>query len=115
MLLRKGSEILIARLEVADTLWSRVRGLLGRTELAADRALLIKRCNSIHTFFMKFAIDAVFVDDQLRVRKTFARLNPGRIVFPVWGATSVIEFSAGFLQDHPLTIGEQLHVDHTLS
>lgn len=115
MTLKTASATLIPKLEVADSLWSRTKGLIGRTHLPEDQALWILRCNSIHTFFMKFAIDLVFVDHKMIVRKTCSRVKPGRLVLPVWRATSVIEFSAGYLDKHPLSIGEQLHVDHSVS
>ena len=106
---------LVPNLEVASTLWPRMKGLLGRKSLAMDRALWIHRCNSIHTFFMNFPIDVVFVDRQMVVRKVYRQVQPNRIVLPVWRASSVIEFSPGFLDSNPISIGEQLHVDHPLS
>ena len=105
----------LGQLEVAETLWARTKGLLGRTELAPKQGLWIKRTNSVHTFFMRFAIDLVFVDRSLRVRKTYQNVGPGRLIWPVWSASSVIELPAGFLDQHPFKKGEQLHVDRTLS
>ena len=106
---------LLERLQVADSLWTRTKGLLGRQNLPENEGLWILRCNSIHTFFMKFAIDLVFVDRNLKVLKTYRGVKPGRVIFPVWHATSVIELKSGFLNKHPLRQGEQLHVDPTLS
>ena len=109
------SKTLVPKLEVASTLWTRTKGLIGRASLPADQALWIHRCNSIHTFFMKFAIDLVFVDNKMVVRKTMSTVKPNRLVLPVIRATSVIEFPAGFLDLNPISVGEQLHVDHPLS
>lgn len=109
------AKTLVNQLEVASTLWSRTKGLIGRAGLDADQALWIHRCNSIHTFFMKFPIDLVFVDRHLVVRKTMSAVQPNRLVLPVLSATSVIELKAGFLDANPITVGEQLHVDHPLS
>lgn len=105
----------IATLEIARNAWSRMRGLLGRDRLDEDHGLWILKCNSIHTFFMKFAIDVVFVDRQQVVRKTIRGVKPGRVVLPVWRANSVIEFAEGFLLKHPLKVGEKLNVDHPIS
>ena len=113
--LHHDQQLLIPRLEIASNLWSRTKGLLGRQNLEADQAMWILRCNSVHTFFMKFTIDLVFVDRDMRVKKTFSRVKPGRIVWPVWGASSVIELSAGFLETNPIHIGDKLNVDHPLS
>lgn len=52
--------------EVADTFWKRFLGLMGRKSLEQDKALLITPCNSIHTFFMRFRMTAVFVDKELK-------------------------------------------------
>lgn len=109
------NQTLIPNLEVADTFWTRAKGLLGRKELSSDRALWINPCNSVHTFFMKFAIDLVFVNREMVVVKTIGDVPPGRMVWPVWSASSVIEFRAGFLEQNPIRVGEQLHVDHSLS
>ena len=109
------NKTLVPNLEVANGIWPRMKGLLGRSELPATEALLIKGCDSIHTFFMRFAIDVVFVDSKMIVKKTVARVKPGRLVYGHWGAAHVIEFSEGFLENNPIQIGEQLHVDSTLS
>lgn len=109
------NKTLVPRLEIAESMWSRMKGLLGREKLERDEALWITSGNSVHTFFMKFPIDLVFVDRKLKVRKTFRAVEPGRLVWPVWGAYSVIEFSSGFLESNPISVGEQLHVDHSVS
>lgn len=106
---------LIENLEVADTFWKRTKGLLGRKSLKEDQALWILRCNSIHTMFMKFNIDVVFVNRKMIVVDTGFNLKPGKVVLPVWRASSVIELSAGFLEKNPVRIGDQLNVDHPLS
>ncbi|NJL24647.1 MAG: DUF192 domain-containing protein [Calothrix sp. SM1_5_4] len=105
---------LVPRLEVASTLWTRTKGLLGREELPEGAALWILRCNSVHTFFMNFAIDLIFINRRMVVTKTVSRVPPGRLVLPVLGASSVIELPAGFLETHPVKIGDELHVDSAL-
>jgi hypothetical protein len=115
MRLRRGEHTLIAQLEIAESFAARAKGLLGRQSLGEEQALWIKPSNSIHTFFMKFAIDVIFLDRSLKVRKTFQNVRPGRLILPVWAAASVIELKAGFLQKNPVHLGEQLHVDRSLS
>jgi uncharacterized membrane protein (UPF0127 family) len=101
---------LIPRLEVAKNFWTRGKGLLGRAGLGEDQALWIHRCNSIHTFFMKFSIDCVFVDRNLRVKAIYADVKPGRLLMPVWSASSVIEMKSGMAAKLNLKVGDQLHV-----
>ena len=69
----------------------------------------IKPCNSIHTFFMKFPIDVVFVDKNLKVRKVKRNVPPGKFIWPIFSAHSVFECAAGFLDAHPIQEGDQLH------
>lgn len=104
------NQTLIPNLEVAKTFWSRGKGLLGRDVLPQGQALWIWHCNSIHTFFMKFPIDCVFVDRNLKVKAVYKDVKPGRLVFPVWGASSVIEMPAGTLETLQVRIGDQLNV-----
>ena len=88
----------------------RLIGLLGRASLSPDTTMWIDRCNSIHTFFMKFPIAAVFVDRDLVVRKIFFNVKPWRLVFPVMGARSVFEFSTQAVDSGRVQVGDQLHV-----
>lgn len=101
---------LIADLEIASDFWSRGKGLLGRDSLAQDQALWIHRCNSIHTFFMKFPIDCVFVDKNLKVKAVYNEVRPWRLVPPVWGASSVIEMRSGTIRQRNISVGDQLYV-----
>ncbi|HRO67160.1 MAG TPA: DUF192 domain-containing protein, partial [Pseudobdellovibrionaceae bacterium] len=78
--------------------------------LPADEALWILRCNSIHTFFMMFPIDCVFVNRDLEVKALRRNVVPWRMVFPVWGASSVIEMAAGNIDRLDIRTGEKLHV-----
>lgn len=104
------NQTLIADLEVASTFLSRGKGLLGREELPSHQALWIHHCNSIHTFFMKFAIDCVFVDKNLKVRAIRKEVRPWRLILPVWGAASVIEMAAGTVSKGNVSVGDQLYV-----
>jgi uncharacterized membrane protein (UPF0127 family) len=104
-------QTLIPRLEVAASMWPRMRGLLGRDGLAGDEALWIQRCGSVHTFFMKFPIDLIFLDREMVVTKTFAKVVPFRLIWPGFRADSVVELQAGFLEKNPVRVGDKLHVD----
>jgi uncharacterized membrane protein (UPF0127 family) len=115
MRLMRDEQILVPHLEEARSLWTRARGLLGRRDLAHDQGMLFRRCNSVHTFFMRFTLDLVFLDKRMTVVKTLKNVRPGRITWPVWRASSVIEFGEGFLDKHPIRVGDRLHVDSTLS
>lgn len=80
---------------VARTFLERARGLIGRATLGPDEGLLIPHCNAIHTCFMRFAIDATFLDAEDRVVKVVRNIRPWRLW--VWGgfrARKVLETAA---------------------
>jgi uncharacterized protein len=73
-----GARVVCHRCAVADRPLSRLRGLMGRRALAPGEGLLLKPTPSIHTCFMRFAIDAVFLDAELRVLAVAPELRPWR-------------------------------------
>ena len=78
--------------EVAETFAERARGLIGRCGLAPGKGMLIPRCNCIHTCFMRFPIDATFLDRHGGVVKVVKGIRPWRLF--VWGgfrASQVLE------------------------
>ncbi|WP_256103907.1 DUF192 domain-containing protein [Streptomyces sp. ODS05-4] len=79
---------------VAASYRSRRRGLLGRDGIAG--AMLLARCNSVHTFGMRFAIDVAYLDRGLRVLDVVT-MPPGRLGTPRWRARLVLEAEAGAL------------------
>ena len=69
--------------EIAETFAERAKGLIGRRGLAPGTGMLITKCNCIHTFFMRFAIDATFLDKSGKVVKVVRNIRPWRLW--VWG------------------------------
>lgn len=101
---------ILSDLKIAKNLWTRMKGLLGTTGLSADEGLWIHRCNSVHTFFMNYPIDCVFLDKKLKVVSTVENIKPGRLIWPQWGADSVVEMKAGQIKNLKIKSGEELHV-----
>jgi len=87
-------ETLAQRATVADTLWSRVVGLQGRRELPGGEGLVLIPNNSIHMLFMRFPIDAVFVDRAGRVTRIGRGCRPWTIGPIAPGALYCIELPA---------------------
>jgi len=108
--LRRESDgrVVCERCGVADSMLARMRGLLGRSELPAGEGLLI-RTWSIHMFFMRFAIDAVFLDRDLVVRKVVSDLKPWRVAFGR-GSKSVLELPAGEAARRGVRSGDHLEL-----
>ena len=80
--------------EIARDFAARSRGLLGRDSIEGSAGMLIESCNSIHTFFMRFAIDAVFLSGEGRVLKVCGGVLPFRAAFSLF-ASKVLEMAAG--------------------
>jgi len=82
---------------VAGSFFLRLVGLLNRKELNPGEALILKPCNSIHTFLMRFTIDVLFVDKANSVVKTVPRLKPFRLTYIYPNSTFAIELPAGVI------------------
>jgi uncharacterized protein len=103
-------EQVVARVvETAFEPGSRNRGLLGRSGLAEGSALILAPCSSIHTFFMQFAIDVVFVDRDGHVLRARRALGPWRIQAAL-RASAVIELAAGALDRSETRVGDRLYL-----
>lgn len=107
---RLQNQILISDLKEAKTMWTRGKGLLGTRQLPDQQGLWIRPANSIHTFFMSYAIDCIFLRADLRVYSLFENVKPGKIIWPQWGASSVVEAPAGKIQQWKIQVGDQLDV-----
>src|SRR5918996_2656923 len=93
---------------LADNPFTRTKGLLGRASLAPGEGLLLAT-SGIHTCFMRFPIDVVFLDEGLMVIDAIKRLNPWRIVTRR-GAKATVELAAGEIERHGLEPGQRLAV-----
>lgn len=96
-------------IERADTSKSRRKGLLKRSGLGKGEGLWIVPCEAIHTFFMRFDIDVLFVDKKLRVVKAVPRLPPWRLAMS-WRASSVLELPAGTIEESGTQPGDVLEI-----
>jgi hypothetical protein len=99
--------VLVERLEIAATFWQRFRGWQFCREPPAGTGLLLAPCNSIHTCWMRFAIDVAFFDEAGQVVHVASGVRPWRVVWPVRGAAGVIETPAGTVL---LAVGMRLRV-----
>ena len=101
--------VLCERCVIADRPLSRLRGLLGRSELPAGDGLLLRPSPSVHTWFMRFPIDVVFLDAQLRVLRVRKDMRPWRMAGQR-GARAVLELAAGEAERRAICRGEQLRL-----
>ena len=99
-----------AAVDVADTSAKRRTGLLKHDRLEPGDGLWILPCESVHTFFMKFPIDLVYVDRMRRVRKVRSRVPAWRLSACLF-AHSVVELPAGTAEQSGTKVGDQLVFD----
>jgi len=85
------------QVEMAHSFWTRLRGWMGRESFGEGAALVIKPCNSIHTWFMRSAIDVMFVDQEDRVIEVLHMCPPYQVSSIIRGAKYVIELPPGTL------------------
>lgn len=106
----KNNTIVCEQVVIADSFLKRLKGLLGKKTLPNSQCLWIKDCPSVHTFFMRFSIDVVFVDKKLKVTNIHKNLEPWRMtpLFQIKN-NSCFEFKAGELSD-TIKLGDQLDV-----
>ena len=110
MLLADDGRVVCPRCSIADSVRTRLRGLLGRSALEPGEGLLLRPANSVHTAFMRFPIDVVFLDKELNV------LNVEEAV-PAWrmkarrGARAVLELGAGEAARQGIAAGATLRLD----
>jgi uncharacterized membrane protein (UPF0127 family) len=106
---RENGDVVCDGCVVADSPVSRMKGLLGRKELKPGEGLLLRPAGSIHTFFMRFPIDAVFLDGGLRVLGISDDIRPWRAASKR-GARAVLELPAGESARRGLEAGDTLSI-----
>jgi uncharacterized membrane protein (UPF0127 family) len=94
---------------IADQLLRRMRGLLGRRSLPVGEGLVLHPCHSVHTAFMRFPIDVVFLDHDLRVMKIVESLRPWRAV-AAQRARATLELASGQAAARRVEVGDQLEL-----
>ncbi len=107
---RRTGAVLADRVELAASLAARLRGLIGRTELNAGEALLIDPCTSIHTFFMRFPVDVVFLSREHLVIRAISALRPWRLTRVYPRAAMVVELKAGTVSHTATREGDALQL-----
>jgi uncharacterized membrane protein (UPF0127 family) len=98
-------------IEVADTAVRRVKGLLGRECLEDGQGLLFKQCSSLHTLFMRFPIDILFIDKQGKVLKSRSDVRPFKFVASPWKAYYALELPSGAITRSNTRVGDHMVFD----
>jgi hypothetical protein len=104
---RQDGRVVCEAVEVRDTTFSRLRGLLGRSKLLPDEGVVLRPAWSIHTAFMRFPIDVVFLDQDQVVIRIEPELRPFHTA-SCRGAREIIELSAGECARRGLELGDRV-------
>lgn len=105
--------VVAERVEDARSFRQRLVGLAFRKTLPPGHGLLLRPCNAIHTCFMRFAIDAVYLASDGRVLRVDRHLEPWRIARPCFGAVAVLELPAG--GGNSLDVGHVVRIEQATS
>ena len=95
--------------------FGRLAGLINKKKLAKDEGLIIYRCSAVHTMWMKYPIDIVFVDSQLRIRKLIRHLKPWSFSPLVMSACIAIELPVETINRSLTEMGDQLSFSNSKS
>jgi uncharacterized membrane protein (UPF0127 family) len=96
------------RIEVARSFSKRLIGLMGRKTLMKGQGLYFPGCASIHSFFMRFAIDVLFFDEEMKITKKINGLKPWRMALAPIGTRHTLELSSGVLHKFRLSVGDTI-------
>ncbi len=102
--------MLLDNVLIANSFFSRLKGLLGRQGLEKGQCLVIRPCNSIHTFGMQFPIDVAFIDKNNKVIYIIENMPEGRISPIVKGSSYVVEAGSGHFKDKDLALGDIVEI-----
>lgn len=100
--------VVVEKCSRADTYATRSVGLLKHRTLPEEEGLLIVPCNSVHTFFMRFPIDVVFLDRHDKIITIYKDMKPWRISWIHLTAFSVLELASGVASSISLSKGQKL-------
>jgi uncharacterized protein len=100
--------LLFTNIKPADSFFRKLFGLVFSPPLKENEGLLIEECNSVHTFWMRYPIDILFLDSSNRVLKFFESLRPFRVTPFIRGAVKTVELKSGTLKASQIKAGDCL-------
>jgi len=103
--------VLAERAALASTFGTRLKGLLGTRALAPSEGLVLDPCNSIHMFFMSYAIDVAFLSRESEVVGVVHEIAPWHLTRVYWKARVAVELPAGVLSSTGTCVGDRLALE----
>jgi len=103
----RGDQALWSEVQMAGSFLDRLQGLLGKTGLSDQQGLLLTACGSVHTVGMRFPIDVIFLDADLKILACHSGVSALRMK-SCWGARTTLEVAAGGVERHEVVPGQRL-------
>jgi len=104
------NEEICKNLIVADSFLKRFKGLMFTKELSADSSMYICPCGQIHTFFMNYNIDVLYLDKNNIILAMDENVRPGKVGKRVKGAAAVIELPGGKIKESNIKVGQAIKI-----
>ncbi|MBT8398312.1 MAG: DUF192 domain-containing protein [Gemmatimonadetes bacterium] len=105
---RTRNTLLGSRVDAATSWWQRLRGYIGRTEPKRGEGILLVECNAIHTWWMTFSLDVVFLDQKGKVLDLIESIRPWKRTRRIPGARYVLEVPVGTIEYSGTRLGDHL-------
>lgn len=104
------NNLIADNVKLANSFITRTLGLIPKTTISEDEGLVIKPCCSVHTFFMRFGIDILFVNKRNEIIALYENVNPWRILPIHLTAFYVVELAAGTISTKNIEKGDIISI-----
>lgn len=105
---KENKEVIVENAMTADSFFKRLRGLMFTKQLLPQSALFIYPCSAIHTFFMNYNIDVLYLDINNIIVALDENMKPGKIGKYVKDAVAVVELPSGKIRETSIAVGQAI-------
>lgn len=105
-------QTIVDNLRIADTFFTRFKGLMGTKGLKEGEGLLIKPCNGIHMFWMTYSLDIIFLNDVCRVIRLIEGIKPWKVSPTVKDSHMILELPTGTIEKFNIEVGNTIYISH---
>jgi uncharacterized protein len=106
----KTGDCIACRVEIAQTFIKKFIGLMGRSKINKEQGIYFLDCRSIHSFFMRFSIDVLFLDKEMKITRIVNCLKPNRVVIAPLQTKDTLELQSGVLDKFDLKVGDAIRL-----
>ncbi len=107
---RTKNRVLADDVLMSSSFLNRLKGLLGRSSIKINQAMLLRPANSIHTFFMRFPIDILFINENNIIIKAYRNMKPFKLTGIYFKSSFVIELHSGIIDSTQTTEGDLIQI-----